>query len=76
MSIRWTSTRKLEVVQGVRRGDLSIVEACERYNLSLEEFLTWEKRASRGKNHNNLKATVKTSRIISLTEGTYDARTQ
>ncbi|MEX0923180.1 MAG: DUF1153 domain-containing protein [Rhodovibrionaceae bacterium] len=40
---RWVVRRKAAVVAGVRNGVLSLHEACERYNLSVEEFLSWEK---------------------------------
>ncbi len=40
---RWVVRRKAAVVAGVRNGILSLNEACERYNLSVEEFLSWEK---------------------------------
>ena len=36
---RWVTRRKAIVVNAVRRGALSIQEACQRYSLSLEEFL-------------------------------------
>ena len=32
---------KVLVVTAVRHGMLTFVEACERYDLSLEEFLAW-----------------------------------
>jgi hypothetical protein len=34
--------RKAEVVEAVRGGFLTLDEACERYALSIEEFLTWQ----------------------------------
>ena len=40
---RWVIRRKAEVVAGVRGGLLTIEEACERYTLSLEEFLSWQR---------------------------------
>lgn len=40
---RWVVRRKAAVVAAVRNGVLSLNEACERYNLSIEEFLSWEK---------------------------------
>lgn len=40
---RWVVRRKAAVVAGVRNGVLSLNEACQRYNLSVEEFLSWEK---------------------------------
>lgn len=39
---RWVARRKAEVVAAVRAGLLSLEDACRRYNLSSEEFLTWE----------------------------------
>jgi hypothetical protein len=40
---RWVMRRKAEVVAGVRAGLLSLEEACTRYTLSVEEFLSWQK---------------------------------
>jgi hypothetical protein len=39
---RWVIRRKAEVVAAVRGGLLSIADACERYALSAEEYLSWE----------------------------------
>ncbi|MAK61270.1 MAG: hypothetical protein CMK09_09855 [Ponticaulis sp.] len=39
---RWVTRRKAEVVAAVRGGLLTLKEACERYNLSEEEFAGWE----------------------------------
>jgi hypothetical protein len=39
---RWVPRRKAEVVLAVRGGLLSFGEACRRYNLTAEEFLTWQ----------------------------------
>ena len=39
---RWVIRRKAEVVTAVRSGLLSLEEACERYQLSVEEFLSWQ----------------------------------
>lgn len=39
---RWVIRRKAEVVAAVRGGLLTIEEACTRYTLSLEEFLSWQ----------------------------------
>ena len=41
-TIRWVIRRKAEVVCAVRGGLLSIEEACRRYMLTLEEFLSWQ----------------------------------
>ena len=40
---RWVSRRKAQVVAAVQGGLLSLDEACERYALSLEEFLSWQR---------------------------------
>ena len=40
---RWVPHRKAEIVAAVRGGFVSLDEACERYELSLEEFLTWQR---------------------------------
>ena len=39
---RWITRRKAEVVAGVRCGLISLEEACRRYSLSVEEFLSWQ----------------------------------
>ena len=38
---RWVIRRKAEVVAAVRGGLLSLDEACDRYTLTIEEFLSW-----------------------------------
>jgi hypothetical protein len=40
---RWVIRRKAVVVAAVRSGILTLEEACERYKLSLEEFLSWQR---------------------------------
>lgn len=40
---RWVIRRKAEVVAGVRAGLITLEEACERYRLSVEEFLSWQR---------------------------------
>lgn len=44
---RWIARRKAEVVAAVNGGLLSISEACERYQLSLEEFASWQRAVDR-----------------------------
>lgn len=39
---RWVMRRKAEVVAGVRAGLLTVEEACRRYDLSDEEFNSWQ----------------------------------
>ncbi len=40
---RWVIRRKAEVVVAVRNGLIGLDDACERYRLSAEEFLNWER---------------------------------
>jgi hypothetical protein len=40
---RWVIRRKAQVVAGVRHGVISLEEACRRYKLSVEEFLSWQR---------------------------------
>lgn len=44
---RWVIRRKAQVVMAVRGGLLTLEEACERYNLSVEEFLSWQRMIDR-----------------------------
>ena len=40
---RWTVRRKAALVEVGRGGWLAIDEACQRYNLSVDEFVAWER---------------------------------
>lgn len=40
---RWVIKRKAQVVAGVRSGLISLEDACARYRLSVEEFLSWQR---------------------------------
>jgi len=40
---RWVASRKAIVVAAVRGGLLSIDEACQRYKLTVDEFLSWQR---------------------------------
>jgi Protein of unknown function (DUF1153) len=40
---RWTIRRKAAVLAAVRAGDITREEACRRYQLSEEEFLSWQR---------------------------------
>lgn len=40
---RWVSRRKAAVVAAVRNGEITIEEALRRYQLSEEEFLSWQR---------------------------------
>jgi hypothetical protein len=39
---RWVVRRKAQVVAAVRGGLLSLEEACSRYTLSVDEFMSWQ----------------------------------
>ena len=40
---RWLPQHKALVVAAVRHGLLTFGEACERYSLSAEEYLSWQR---------------------------------
>lgn len=44
---RWVVRRKAEVVAAVQGGLLTIEEACQRYCLTLEEYVSWERAVDR-----------------------------
>lgn len=42
-TVRWVIRRKAEVVAAVRGGLLTLDSALERYGLSSEEFMSWQR---------------------------------
>ena len=44
---RWVIRRKAEVVAAVRGGLISLEDACQRYTLTVEEFLAWQRAIDR-----------------------------
>jgi hypothetical protein len=40
---RWVVRRKADIVAAVRNGRISLQDACQRYHLSIEEFITWQR---------------------------------
>jgi hypothetical protein len=40
---RWVIRRKAAVVQAVRKGAITLDDACRTYNLSPEEFNSWQR---------------------------------
>ena len=44
---RWVVRRKAEVVAAVTGGLLSVDDACDRYDLTLEEFSGWQRAVDR-----------------------------
>ena len=41
--VRWSPQRKAAVVKAVCAGVITLDEACQRYRLSAEEFLSWQR---------------------------------
>ncbi len=41
-TVRWVVRRKAAVVAAVKNGVITLDEVCRRYNLSVEEFLSWQ----------------------------------
>ena len=48
---RWTVRRKAAVIEAVRGGWVPIEEICELYNISVDEFLGWERDLDRNGIH-------------------------
>lgn len=44
---RWVVRRKAEVVAAVKGGLLTMEDACARYTLSVEEYLSWQRSVER-----------------------------
>jgi hypothetical protein len=44
---RWVIRHKAEVVAAVHGGLLSLDEACNRYTLTVEEYLSWQRAINR-----------------------------
>jgi Protein of unknown function (DUF1153) len=42
-TVRWTVMRKAKLVAAVSGGLLSVEDACSRYNIATEEFLSWQR---------------------------------
>ena len=40
---RWTASRKAAVVNAVNVGEVTREEICRRYQISLDEFLSWQR---------------------------------
>lgn len=40
---RWVSSRKATVIAAVRGGLISLEDACERYKLTVDEYLSWQR---------------------------------
>lgn len=58
---RWTPRRKAEVVHAVKGGLLGLADACDRYHMSVDEFLEWQRGMDRA-GRKGLRITVKAGR--------------
>ena len=71
---RWVASRKAIVVAAVRGGLLSMSDACARYRLTTEEFLSWQTQVDRN-GLKGLRATrVQEYRGSSRRKGLWDGR--
>jgi hypothetical protein len=44
---RWIAHRKAELVSAVHGGLLTVEEVCERYDIEIEEFVSWQRGVDR-----------------------------
>jgi hypothetical protein len=63
---RWVAKRKAQVAAAVNGGLLSIAEACDRYDLTLEELSSWQRSLEKGG-----MAGLKVSRLQHLRQAPY-----
>jgi hypothetical protein len=71
---RWVASRKAIIVAAVRGGLLSMSDACARYRLTTEEFLSWQTQVDRN-GLQGLRATrVQEYRGSSRRKGLWDVR--
>jgi transposase-like protein len=45
---RWTSSDKSELLSQIRQGKITLLEVCERFDLSAEEIAIWQSRYRTG----------------------------
>src|SRR6202162_2361517 len=71
---RWVIRRKAEVVAAVRGGLLSLEDACNRYTLTVEEFLAWQESIGAWKNTTPSSAAISTEVSLKLATRPMGAR--
>ena len=59
---RWVARQKATVVMAVQQGLISFEEACERYSLSVDEYLSWQRAFERYELRGLLAAHMQTDR--------------
>ncbi len=83
-TVRWVIRRKAEVVSAVRNGLIGLDEACERYRLSVDEFLNWERlvnahglrglRVTRSQRYRNVESANASPTVLSTPEAVRNTR--
>ena len=83
-TVRWVIRRKAEVVSAVRNGLIGLDEACERYRLSVDEFLNWERlvnahglrglRVTRSQRYRNVEPVDASPAVLSTPEAVRNTR--
>src|SRR5215210_6698538 len=71
---RWVASRKAIVVAAVRGGLLSMSDACARYRLTTEEFLTWQTQVDRNGLHGLRTTRIQEYRGLGRRTGLHDVR--
>jgi len=71
---RWVASRKAIVVAAVRGGLLSMSDACARYRLTTEEFLSWQTQVDRNGLHGLRTTRIQEYRGRERRTGLHDAR--
>jgi transposase-like protein len=39
---RWVARRKADILEAIRKGDVSVADACRRHDLSVDELFSWQ----------------------------------
>src|SRR3954466_2671704 len=71
---RWVASRKAIVVAAVRGGLLSMNDACARYRLTTEEFLSWQTQVDRNGLQGLRTTRIQEYRGSSRRKGLWDGR--
>src|SRR3954454_4022889 len=70
---RWVASRKAVVVAAVRGGLLSMSDACARYRLTTEEFLSWQTQMDRNGLHGLRATRIQEYRGVGRRTGSHSA---
>ena len=70
---RWITRRKAEVVAAVRAGLIGLDEACTRYGITIEGFLSWQRRLDEHGLHGLRVTRLQDYRRLAQGEGVADA---